>query len=288
MSYVNMYELAQRLFPICRSITGDGVRETLRILKGYIPEMKIYEVPSGTKVFDWSVPKEWKIKEAYIENSNGERIIDFQKNNLSVVGYSISVDEYVTLEQLKQYIYVDDNDDDAIPYVTSYYKEQFGFCMSKRKRDMLKEDIYHIYIDSELFDGSLTYGEIIISGKNEREVFLSTYVCHPSMANNELSGPCVMTKLYQYIKNIKERKYTYRLIFIPETIGSITYLSRNIEVMKKNIIAGFNVTCIGDNRTYSYVESRYGNTLADKVAQNILRYHYPNYKHYTYMSRGGR
>lgn len=280
-----MYGLCERLFPICRSITGNGVRETLNILKEYCPELKIYEVPTGTKVFDWQVPKEWNIREAYIENSSGAKIIDFKNNNLHVVGYSVPVDKIVDLSELKAIIYTQEDQPDVIPYVTSYYKERYGFCMSTVQKDSLPEDKYHIYIDSELKDGSLTYGEIIIPG-GEKEVFLSTYICHPSMANNELSGPAVAIHLAKWLRSLKERRYTYRIIFIPETIGSITYLSRNLDILKKNVIAGFNISCVGDDRTFSYVASRYGNTLADKVAKNVLKYYYPDYKSYSFLDRG--
>lgn len=283
----SMYDLCVELFPICRSITGNGTRQTLYKLNEFIEgKIKIYEVPTGTQVFDWTVPKEWNIKNAYIENSKGEKIIDFKKNNLHVVGYSIPVDKYVNLEELKSIIYTQEDQPDAIPYVTSYYKERYGFCMSKNQKDSLVEDIYHIVIDSELKDGSLTYGELIIPGELEKEIFLSTYVCHPSMANNELSGPAVTIHLAKYLLSLPKRKYTYRIIFIPETIGSITYLSRNLDIMKKNIIAGFNISCVGDNRTFSYVASRYGNTLADKVAKNVLKYYYPEYKYYSFLNRG--
>lgn len=282
----SMYQLVERLFPICRSITGDGVRETLSILKEYIPDLKIYEVPSGTQVFDWVIPKEWRIREAYIENGKGEKIVDMKENNLHVLGYSAPLDKYVDLQELKQYIYVQEDQPDAIPYVTSYYKERSGFCMSSNMRDALPEDRYHMYIDSELFDGSLTYGEVILPGKTEKEVLLSTYFCHPSMANNELSGPAVVTALVKWLDSLKNRKYTYRIVFIPETIGSITYLSRNLDVMKQRIIAGYVLSCVGDNRTYSYIPSKDGNTLADRAAKNVLRFHYPEYKRYTFLNRG--
>lgn len=281
-----MYVLCKRLFPICRSITGNGVRETLNILKEYYPELKICEVPTGTKVFDWQVPKEWNIREAYIENSSGEKIIDFKNNNLHVVGYSVPVDKIVDLNELKTIIYTQEDQPNAIPYVTSYYKERYGFCMSKVQKDSLPEDKYHIYIDSDLKDGSLTYGEIIIPGESEKEIFLSTYVCHPSMANNELSGPAVAIHLAKWLRSLGERRYTYRIIFIPETIGSITYLSRYLDILKKNVIAGFNISCVGDDRTFSYVASRYGNTLADKVAKNVLKYYYSDYKSYSFLDRG--
>lgn len=281
-----MHRLVERLFPICRSITGDGVRETLSILREYIPDMKIYEVPSGTRVFDWTIPREWRIREAYIENGKGERIIDMKENNLHVMGYSAPMDRYVSLDELKQYIYVQEDQPDAVPYVTSYYKERSGFCMSRNMRDSLPEDRYHMYIDSELFDGSLTYGEAVIPGKSEKEVLLSTYVCHPSMANNELSGPAVAAALAEWLGSLRDRKYTYRIVFLPETIGSITYLSRNLDIMKQRMIAGFVLSCVGDDRTYSYVPSRDGNTLADRAARNVLSFHYPEYKRYTYLDRG--
>lgn len=281
-----MYELAKKLFPICRSITGNGVRKTLEILKEEYSDLNIYEVSSGTQVFDWTVPKEWNIREAYIENSKGERIIDFKKNNLHVVGYSLPMDKYMTLDELLSIVYTQPEQPDVIPYVTSYYKERSGFCMSENQKKSLKEDTYYCVIDSELKDGSLTYGEIIIPGETTEEILLSTYVCHPSMANNEVSGPCVTINLAKWISQMSNRRYTYRIIFIPETIGSITYLSRNLEVMKKNTIAGFVLSCVGDNRTYSYVESRYANTLTDKLIKNVLSYHYPDYKTYDFLNRG--
>jgi len=285
-----IHRLARRLFPICRSITGDGVRETLKILQEVCPELRIHEVPSGTQVFDWTVPKEWNIRSAYIEDERGKRIVDFKKNNLHVVGYSVPVDKTVTLSELNEHLYSLPEQPDLIPYVTSYYKERWGFCLSEKHRRKLKSGSYHVFIDSDLRNGSLTYGEIMITGnakeKRSEEVFLSTYVCHPSVANNELSGPCVAIYLAKWLSGLKQRHYTYRIVFIPETIGSITYLSRNLETLKRNVIAGFNLTCVGDNRTYSYLASRYGNTLADKVAQNVLSFVYPEYKKYSYVSRG--
>lgn len=279
-----IYQLVKRLFPIARSITGDGVRDTLKIIKEQIP-IKIYEVPTGTTVLDWTIPKEWNIKDAYIMDEKGNKIIDFKENNLHVVGYSIPVNKTVTLSELQNHLYSLPEQPEAIPYVTSYYKERWGFCIKQQDRDALKAGKYKVFIDSELKDGSLTYGELIISGKTKKEVFFSTYVCHPSMANNELSGPAVMTFLAKWLL-IKPRKYTYRIIFIPETIGSITYLSKNLEVMKKNIIAGFNVSCVGDNRVYSYLPTRNGGTYADKVAMNILSFKHPDFIKYSFLDRG--
>ncbi len=283
----SMYKLADRLFPICRSITGAGVRETFDILKEYIPDLRLYEVPTGTKVMDWTVPKEWKIEEAYIEDENGKRIVDFKVNNLHVLGYSVPVDEWMTFDELEPHIYTLKDQPDLMPYVTSYYKERWGFSMTQIIKDGLDRSIkYHAVIKSSLFDGSLTYGELIIPGESEKEVFLSTYICHPSMANNECSGPSVMTHLISYIKGIRGRRYTYRIVFVPETIGAITYLSKNLDKMKKKVIAGFNLTCVGDNRTYSIVHSRYANTLADKVLTYVLKEHYPDYDDYPYLKRG--
>lgn len=281
-----MYELAEKLFPICRSITGDGVRQTLEILKEEYGDMRIYEVPSGTQVFDWTVPKEWNIRDAYIEDSQGKRIIDFKENNLYVMGYSLPMDRMMSLEELKQMIFTQPDQPDVVPYVTSYYQERSGFCMSENQKNALREDAYHCVIDSELKEGSLTYGEIILKGDIEEEVLLSTYICHPSMANNEVSGPVVTIELAKWLASLKRRRYTYRILFIPETIGSITYLSRNLEIMKKNTVAGFVLSCVGDDRTYSIVETKYGDTLTDRLLKNILQYHFPDYKTYDFLHRG--
>lgn len=250
--------------------------------------MTLHEVPTGTQVFDWTVPKEWNIRDAWIKNSKGEKILDFQETNLHVMGYSLPIDKKVSLSELLPLIHTQPDQPDAIPYVTSYYKERYGFCMTQNQKDALTEDIYHIYIDSELKDGSLTYGEILIPSTegSEDEIFLSTYVCHPSMANNELSGPVVTIYLAKWLWEKKRRRYNYRIIFIPETIGAITYLSRHLSEMKERIRAGFNISCVGDDRTYSYVASRYGDTLADKAAKNVLSFHYPKYKSYSFLQRG--
>ena len=282
----DMYLLADELFPFCRSITGNGTRETLKRLQREIPEIKIFEVKSGTKVFDWTVPNEWKIEDAYIENDTGERIVDFRDTNLHVVGYSTPIDEIVNLEELNKHIYSLPEHPDWIHYVTSYYKERWGFCMTHNQRMALKEGNYHVVIRSHLFSGSLTYAELLIPGKSEKEIFLSTYVCHPSMANNELSGPVVQLQLAKWLMGLSSRKYSYRLIWIPETIGSITYLSKNIDILKRNVIAGYVITCVGDERAISYVGSRKENTLADVAAKNVLHFMAPDYKYYSFLHRG--
>ena len=281
---LDMYNLIKKLFPLNRSITGNGVRQTLKIIQDYIP-LKIHEVPSGTKVFDWTVPREWNIKDAYVLDPDGNKIIDFKKNNLHILGYSIPINKTVPLSELQDHLYSSEEQPDVIPYVTSYYKERWGFCIKHNERVKLKDGMYKIFIDSELKKGSLTYGELIIPGQSKKEVFLSTYVCHPSMANNELSGPAVTTFIAKWILSEK-RKYTYRIIFIPETIGSITYLSRNLDSMKKNTIAGFNINCVGDDRAYSFLPSRNGDTYVDKVALRVLKSKHPDFIKYSYLNRG--
>lgn len=280
-----IYALCERLFPICRSITGSGVRQTLSILAEYMPGLKIYEVPSGTRAFDWVVPKEWNIRDAYILDPGGRKVVDFKDSNLHVVGYSVPVDQTLSLEELQGYLHSIPEQPDAVPYITSYYEERWGFCLADRKKKMLKKGQYRVFIDSSLKEGSLTYGELILPGKSEREVFLSTYICHPSMANNEISGPAVTAFLARHLQTLASRRHTYRIIFVPETIGSIVYLSRNLEAMKKNVVAGFNITCVGDDRAYSYLPSRYGITLADRAARHVLSNLHPGYISYSFLDR---
>ena len=280
-----MYELAGRLFPICRSITGDGFRQSLAMIRELIPEIQVFEVPSGTQVFDWTVPKEWNIRGGWIRDKKGHTIIDFRESNLHVMGYSVPVHATVSREELLQHVYTQPEQPDWIPYVTSYYKERWGFCMSEHQKQQLTDDEYEVCIDSTLEDGSLTYGELILPGETTDEIFFSTYLCHPSMANNELSGPCVQAELIKYLKSLPSRRYTYRLVFIPETIGSITYLSRHLEAMQQHVKAGFVLSCVGDDRAYSFVATKYEDTLADRVLENVLKFHAPDYIRYSFMQR---
>jgi aminopeptidase-like protein len=281
-----MYHLAERLFPICRSITGNGFRQSLGIIREILPEIKVTEVPSGTQVFDWTVPKEWNIHGGWIRRKTGETVIDFKDSNLHVMGYSLPIHATVSREELLEHVYTIPEQPDWIPYVTSYYKERWGFCMTDRQKQTLTDGEYEVLIDSTLKDGSLTYGELVLPGETQDEILISTYLCHPSMANDELSGPCVQTELVKYIKDLPKRRYTYRFLWNPETIGSIAYLSRNLETLKKHIKAGFVLSCVGDNRTYSIVSSKYADTLADRVLENVLKFHYPGYKHYSFLERG--
>ena len=281
-----IYKFAQELWPINRSITGVGVRETLKRISKHLPKLEIKSVPSGTQVFDWNVPKEWNVKEAYLITPNGEKICDFSKNNLHLVGYSIPFEGNVSFGELKKHLYTIPEQPNAIPYVTSYYENRWGFCLTQKQFDALENGTYKVSIKSKLFDGKLNYGEIKIKGKSDKEIFLSTYICHPSMANNELSGPTVVTFLSKWLQELTETEYSYRIIFIPETIGSITYLSFNYENMKSKIFAGFNVTCVGDNRAYSYLPSRNGKTISDLIAKHVLKWIDSKYIEYCWLDRG--
>ena len=281
-----IYEFTSELFPLNRSLTGKGLRETLKRISAHIPELKIKSVPTATKVFDWIVPKEWDVKEAYIITPSGKKICDFSKNNLHLVGYSIPFKGVLTLDELKKNLHTLPNQPNAIPYVTSYYEERWGFCISQNEFNSLQKGNYKVVINSTLFDGELNYGELLIKGHSDKEIFISTYICHPSMANNELSGPCVVTFLAKWLVELPKTNYSYRVIFIPETIGSITYLSQNYKYMKDKIFAGFNISCIGDDRSYSYLPSRNGNTISDEIAKHVLKWIDPDYKSYTWLDRG--
>ena len=281
-----LHAWAKDLFPINRSLTGSGVRETLEYIRKLLPSLVIHEVPSGTIVFDWTVPDEWTIRDAYIADEAGNRVVDFQKHNLHLVGYSEPVNVWLNRDELDKYLFSLPDQPDAIPYITSYYSRRWGFCLTHRQRASLPDGRYHVVVDTDLKPGVLNYGELVIKGDSSDEVLLSTYVCHPSMANNELSGPVVTTALAQWLTKITNRRYTYRIIFIPETIGSIVYLSQHLEHLKKHVIAGFNITCIGDDRSYSYLPSRGGDTLSDQVAQHVLRFTDPDFRKYTWLDRG--
>jgi len=256
------------------------------MLREAVPEIKVYEVPTGTAVFDWTVPKEWNIRGGGIYRLNGDKVIDFKDSNLHIVGYSLPIDKVVSREELLEHVYTMPDQPDWIPYVTSYYKERWGFCMTENQKQTLTDEEYHVVIDSTLEDGSLTYGELIVPGQTDDEILFSSYLCHPSMANDDLSGPVVLTELMKYVLQMKDRRYTYRFVINPETIGAITYISRNLDALLKHVKAGFVLSCVGDDRTYSYLATKYGDTLTDRVMQNVLKFHFPEYKKYSFLDRG--
>jgi aminopeptidase-like protein len=280
-----MFALMERLWPICRSITGNGVRETLSILREGLPELTVHEVPTGTECFDWTVPQEWNIRDAYVVGPDGSKLIDFAQQNLHVVNYSEPIDREMSLDELQPHLHSLPAQPDAIPYVTSYYNRTWGFCLAHRVREALRPGRYRAVIDSDLEDGSLTYADMRLPGRTEAEVFLSTYFCHPSMANDQLSGLVLTAQLANWLK-ARETRYTYRILYIPETIGSICYLSRHLAELKRSVVAGYVITCVGDERAWSFLPSRHGRTLSDRVARHVLSHMAPDHTEYTFLARG--
>jgi len=274
-----MYSWAVDLFPICRSLTGSGNRETLEYIKKVVPELKMHSVETGYKAFDWVVPNEWNVFGGYIEDLNGNRVVDFVNSNLHIMGYSEPIDKIISLDELQKHLYSIPSDPDAIPYKTSYYKKGWAFCLEHSKRVKLKDPEYRVKIDAELKDGVLDYADIVIQGKSNKEVLISTYFCHPSLANNELSGPVVVMAIARWLSK-RSNFYTYRFVFVPETLGSIVYLSKNYIHLKENVIAGYVLSCVGDERNYSYLTTPDGNTYSDKIARNV--YSSKNIKHKEY------
>lgn len=259
-----------RLFPLCRSLTGAGVRETLSILREVIP-LDIHEVASGTRCFDWTVPPEWNVRDAFVATLEGKRLIDFRSHNLHLMSYSVPINAILTHAELMPRIATIPDKPTAIPYRTSYYNDNWGFCLQHDQLHTLDQDHYRVVIDSDKKNGSMTYGDLVLKGQSDEEVLISTYICHPSMANNELSGPLVTAFLYEKIAALPVRRYTYRFIFVPETIGAIYYLQRHGSHMKEKTCAGFVLTCCGDGRAFTYKKSRAGDTLADRAAVHVLK-----------------
>ncbi|MCF7981572.1 MAG: DUF4910 domain-containing protein [Pseudomonadales bacterium] len=281
-----MYKWATDLFPYNRSITGKGVRQTLTYIKSILPNLRTKSIPTGEKVFDWTIPEEWNVESAYIITPEGKKIANFEDHNLHLVGYSESVNTVLTLDELQNHLYSISNLPEAIPYVTSYYKKQWGFCLQDKIRKKLSKGEYKAVINSSHTQGYLNYGEILIKGRDKKEILISTYVCHPSMGNNEISGICVTTALASWLNSVNNLRYSYRILFIPETIGSIAYISKHEKEMKENIVAGFVVTCVGDNLAYSFLPSREGDTLADKVSRHVLAHQVGEFISYSFLERG--
>ena len=262
-----MYQLITQLYPICRSITGNGFRETLNIIKGYIP-VQVREVPTGTEVYDWTVPKEWNIKDAYIKNSQGEKVVDFYNSNLHVVNYSVPVHQKISFEELKRHLFTLPDYPNWIPYRTSYYQENWGFCLTHEQYLNLPDGEYEVVIDSTLKPGYMTYGEYFIAGETAEEVLISCHSCHPSLCNDNLSGIAVAVFLAQYLSQLSLR-YSYRFLFIPGTIGSVTWLCHN-EAQVRNIKHGLVLTCLGDGGKFTYKKSRQDQAEIDKVTEYVL------------------
>lgn len=263
-----LHDLIARLYPICRSISGDGVRRTFELLNEILP-LEVTEVPSGTQVFDWTVPREWNIREAWIADPSGRRVVDFADNNLHVLGYSVPIRARMTLEELRPHVFTHPREPDWVPYRTSYYNENWGFCMERSRLESLPEAEYQVCIDSTLADGSITYAECVLPGEVEEEVLLSTYSCHPSLANDNVSGIALVALLGRHLAGV-ERRYTYRLLFSPGSIGPISWLARN-EAGLDRIYAGLVASCVGDPGPMTYKRSRRGDADVDRAVAIVLR-----------------
>jgi len=282
---ISPINLCKKLFPINRSLTGKGNRKTLSILRDICPDLQIKSFKSNTKVFDWTIPEEWDVKEAYILTPDKKKICSFKDNNLHLVGYSHSINKKISLKELQKNLYSLPTQPNAIPYITSYYEKNWGFCLTDNQRKKLKKGVYEVVIDTKFLNGKLNYGEIFYKGKLKKEIFFSTYICHPSMANDETSGMVVAIFLANYLRK-KKTRYSYRFLFNPETIGSISYLSKNIEKLKKNMLAGYVLSCVGDDRCFSFLPSKYGNTPSDSVAKFIFDKIKSKKKIYDWNERG--
>ena len=264
-----IYDSIVELFPICRSITGDGFRTTMALLQKQIP-ITVHEVPTGTQVFDWTVPREWNIRDAYVKNSSGERVIDFQRSNLHLLNYSVPISRKMPLAELKEHLFTLPDRPDAVPYRTSYYNENWGFCLSHNQLEKLPAGEYEVFIDSSLENGSLTYGEYLLPGETADEVLISCHSCHPSLCNDNLSGVSIAAFLAKTLVGAS-RRYSYRFLFIPGTIGSITWLSRNEEAARR-IRHGLVLACLGDRGGMSYKRSRRGNAEIDRAVVQVLQH----------------
>ncbi len=261
-----LINLFDELFPIMRSISGPGIEESMNIFKNHMPGMEIHKTPSKTKVFDWEVPLEWHFNRGKLTGPNGELVCDSKISNLHVLNYSIPVDKKLTLKELDKHLYSLPNLPDAIPYVTSYYKKNWGFCLSHNKRKSLKSGIYHAKIDSKFIEGGVPFAELTLKGESKKEILLSSYLCHPSLANNELSGPLVLLGLFMKIKNWKKRRFSYKFLLNPETIGSICFLHKYKDEVKDKIIGGLVLTCLGGpSKSLNYKMSRNSNSIINKV-----------------------
>ena len=264
-----LYKLVAELYPICRSITGDGVRRTLEIVERELGGLEVSEVPTGTQVLDWTVPREWNVRDAWVADAAGRRVIDFQASNLHLVSYSVPVRATIGLAELREHLFTLPDQPDWVPYRTSYYAERWGFCASQRLVDSLPEGDYEVCVDSTLADGHLTYGEHLVEGQTQDEVLISCHVCHPSLANDNLSGIAVASRLARLLGQGRRPRYSYRFLFIPGTIGSITWLARNQDNLGR-VRHGLVLSGVGDPGGFTYKRSRRGDTEIDRAVAHVL------------------
>ena len=282
---IDIFKIVKDLFPIHRSITGPGIKSSMTYIEKIVPEFKRVKFRSGSRVFDWIVPNEWFINEAFILDKKNKKHANFKKNNLHILGFSHPIKKVVEKKELFKHIFTLRNKRNSIPYVTSFYKKNWGFCMSENQKKKLKGKKFKVIIDSKFKKGFLELTHCTFKGKSKKEIFFSSYLCHPSMANNELSGPAVLTKIADYVKNIKNKKFSYRFVILPETIGSICYISKFLKILKRNVICGFNLSCVGDDNSYSHIFSKENNTLADQALGSAL-INKKNVKNYSFLKRG--
>ena len=292
MSIQKFFKIGKvKIYPICRSLTGDGTLKTLKIIKKNFKNFKIKNFKSRQKVFDWKIPSQWDIKDAYIIDKYKKKIVNFKNNNLHIVGYSMPINKKIDLEQLLQKLYTISNKQDAIPYITSYYKKSWGFCVTERFKRKLRKDYnikdkFHVVIDSKFNQrGKLNYGEYYIKGKSKKEILISTYICHPSMANDNLSGIIVSMALINFFNSRKNNK-SIRFLFLPETIGSIAYIYKNLNILKRNVIGGYILSCIGDDKKHSCMFTKYGDKISDDCLRQTYKQKKINYKNYSFLHRG--
>ena len=283
---IEMYKVISDLFPICRSITGPGIKKSLKYFETLNPKFKRLKFKSGKKVFDWIIPYEWSIKDAYIEDiKSKKKFANFKDNNLHVLNFSSPINKIVSRKKLFDHLYSLKEQPNAIPYVTSYYKKNWGFCISEKDKKKLTKKKYRVRVNSKFTKGYLDLSHALYRGKNSKEIFFSSYLCHPSMANNELSGPAVLFKLANYISKKKNLRFSYRFVLLPETIGSICYINKFKNLLRKKMLCGFNISCVGDSKNYSLISSREGNNLADvSLYEKINRK--KSFKFFSFLDRG--
>lgn len=281
-----MWRWAKDLFPIARSLSGPGARETLAYLTELLPNLSVEEVPSGCRAGDWTIPQQWSVREAWIEGPDGQRFADYAENPLHLVGYSQSYDGELGLDDLEAHLFSLPEQPEAIPYVTSYYAPTWGFCISDEQRKSLKSGNYHVRVDTEFSDGPMRFGELVLRGESDQEILFTTYICHPNMANDNVSGIVVLAQLASFIERLPSRKFTYRILFLPETIGAIHYVNEHLDHLKQNVAAGWVLSCVGDDRVFSFIPSLHGDTYADRVSRTILSDLDPSFLEYSFLDRG--